>query len=92
MKPGDFADAKGEEFAHLLAIPGVREGVMRQLIDQATRHERAARALGAGLKIYFAEQDAADKVRDRFQQIEELRDVVIGFLPSSRPKPKGRAR
>ncbi len=92
MKPGDFADAKGEEFAHLLATPGVREGAMRQLIDQATRHARAARALGAGLKIYFAEQEAADKVRDRFQQIGELRDVVIGFLPPSRPKSKGRAR
>ena len=92
MKPGDFADAKSEEFARLLAIPVLRDNVMGQLVDQTTRHARAARALSAGLKIYFAEQDAADKVRKRFQETDELRDVVIGFLPPSRPKPKRRVR
>ncbi len=84
MRTGDFADAKGEGYALLLSLP-FRRQVLNQIVDVTTRHLRAARARGAGLKVYFAEKGAADLVRKEFKK-RDLGDVVVGLLPPSRPR------
>ena len=88
MKPGDFADAKGEEFARLVTLPFAGR-VTSKLVETTRKHLRAAKARGAGLKVYFAEKGAADHFRKEFK--EKGLDVAVGFLPPSRPK-KGRGR
>ena len=67
------------------------QSVVDDLVDTTTKHLRAAKALGAGLKVYFAEKDAADYFRKVFNK-RDLGDVVVGFLPPSRPKQRGRRR
>ena len=57
---------------------------MDDLVDTTERHLRAAQARGAGLKVYFAEKDAADNAQKVFE-VKEL-DVAVGFLLPSRPK------
>ena len=84
MRAGDFADAKGGGYALLLSPP-FRQQVLNQIVDVTTRHLRAARARGAGLKVYFAEKGAADLVR-RESKKRDLGDVVVGLLPPSRPR------
>ena len=92
MKPGDFADAKGEEYASLLTNPYFGDQVMDQITDVTERHLRAAKALGANLKVYFAEQSAADLVRAHFATKPAFNGVIVGYLPPSKPKPRGRSR
>ncbi len=84
MRAGDFADAKGEEYARLLTLR-FATSVMDQLVDVTERHRRAARTRGARLKVYFAEQDAANLARQVFNA-RGLGDVAVGVLPPSRPK------
>ncbi len=90
MRAGDFADAKGEEYAYLLTLPFAKS-IMDQLVDVTTRHWRAAQARGARLKVYLAEQDVIGQVRKEFDS-KGLKDVAVGFLPPSRPKPRRRPR
>ena len=76
----------------LLADPKIGEFVMKDLKEVTLRHLRAVQALGAGLKLYFAEKGAADWVRSRFADNEDLAKVAVGFLPPSKPKSRGRTR
>ncbi|WP_158807509.1 hypothetical protein [Beijerinckia sp. L45] len=86
MKPGDFADAKGQGYEQMLRNPKIADFVMADIEDQARRHLRAAEARGAGLKIYFAERGAAELVRDRFKEDKDLKDVVVAYLKPSKLK------
>lgn len=86
MRPGDFADAKGSGYAWLLSRKFGRK-VMDQIVDVTERHLRAARARGAGLKVYFAEKAAADFVRKEFKR--RRLDVVVGVIPPSGSRRKG---
>ncbi len=88
MQAGDFADAKGEEYSHLLTLPFAGR-VTNKLVETTRKHLRAAEARGARLKVYFAEQDAADHFREVFRE-RELGNVVVGFLPPSRPGQRRR--
>ncbi len=54
-----------------------------------SRHLRAARMCGARFKIYFAEQEAASRVREVFID-KGLGDIAVGVLPPSRPKQRVR--
>ena len=90
MRAGDFADAKGEEYARLVTLPFAGR-VINKLVETTEKHLRAAEARGAGLKVYFAEKDAADYFQKMFKADDRLRNVAVGFLPPSKPK-QGRRR
>ena len=62
---------------------------MQRLIRQAKRQLQVTQALGLGLKWYFAENVAADLVRERFDK-EGLSEIVVAYMP---PTPrKGRRK
>jgi hypothetical protein len=42
--------------------------------------------LGPGIKWYFAEESAADIVRDEFKKDKRLSRIVIAYMPPRRRK------
>lgn len=84
MQRGDMADAKGPRYEALLSAGGkLAESVMRKLETQAKNQLEVTRALGLGLKWYFAEKDAADYVRRWFEE-EGFGEIVIAYMPPRR--------
>ena len=86
MKKGDGVDAKGPGYAWRLAGEHA-EDVMQNLIKQAKRQLQVTRALGLGLKWYFAEEAAADAVRKSFVE-EGLSEIVISYMPPRRRRTR----
>jgi len=87
MKKGDLADAKGIAYAWLLTAGGKpTENTMNKLLHQAGRQMDVADALGLGIKWYFAEESAADIVRDEFKKDKRLSRIVIAYMPPRRRK------
>ncbi|MGP0059378.1 MAG: hypothetical protein ACLPID_08850, partial [Beijerinckiaceae bacterium] len=81
MKPGDFADAKGPGYEHLLRDNDyTNQGTMDQLFWQAERQTGATRPRGASTKWYFAEEWAADYVRKKFAA--DYSDIIIRYMPA----------
>ncbi len=81
MKPGDFADAKGPGYEHLLRDNEyTNRGTMDQLFQQAYLQTGATRPRGASVKWYFAEEWAADYVRKNFE--EDYGDIIIRYMPA----------
>jgi len=86
MKPGDFADAKGRQYERLFQIhPSTEAGAMKKLYRAAELQTGAARPLGAEIKWYFAEEYAADHVRERFSD-GPYSDIVIRYMPPRKRK------
>lgn len=81
MKPGDLVDAKGLRKDYLYSKGWSR--AMDEDVKQAKKELRAAKARGVGLKWYYAEQGAADRMRERFER-EDIRGIVIGVMPLRR--------
>jgi hypothetical protein len=87
MKKGDLADAKGIAYSWLLAAgKKPTANTMNKLLDQANRQIDVADALGLGLKWYFAEESAANFVRDEFKKDKRLSRIVITYMPPRRRK------
>jgi hypothetical protein len=84
MHKGDIAEAKGPRYAYLLSR-GFGEGIMQDLIRTAQKQKAVADDRGVGLKWYFAEQSAADAVRERFEK-EGLESIVISHMPPKKRK------
>jgi hypothetical protein len=59
---------------------------MNKLLDQAGRQMDVADALGLGVKWYFAEESAANVVREKFKNDERLSRIVIAYMPPRRRK------
>ncbi len=88
MQKGDYADAKGPGYARALRSSFQQQyGVMADLLDSAGRQTRAAAAVGARVKWYFAEEEAADFVRERFEKKSFFNDITIGYM---RPRKERR--
>lgn len=86
MRKGDAADAKGPRYEQLLSAGGtLAASVMQKLEKQARDQSDVTRALGLGLKWYFAEKGAADYVRGRFKD-DGLGEIVIAYMPPRRRK------
>jgi hypothetical protein len=84
MKPGDFADAKGEGYEHLLRDNEyTNRGTMENLFRQAYLQAGAMRPRGAAVKWYFAEKWAADYVREQFDNADDdYSDFIIQYMPA----------
>ena len=81
MQRGDFADAKGEGYAKALRSSFQQEyGVMADLVERAEKQTRATAAVGARVKWYFAEKEAADFVREQFENKSFFNDITIGYM------------
>lgn len=88
MQKGDFADAKGEGYAKALRSSFQQEyGVMADLIDRAQKQTRTAASVGARVKWYFAEEEAADFVRRRFLDERFVDQITIRVM---RPRKRHR--
>jgi hypothetical protein len=85
MKKGDFADGKGPGYAEALRSSFHQDiGVFPDLLERATKQTRTAASVGARVKWYFAEEEAADFVRERFKSKKFIKDITIGYMPPSK--------
>lgn len=87
MKPGDFVEAKGPRKAYLYSKSDSWARTLKEDAEQARKQDRVAKARGVGLKWSYAEKEAADIARKRFEK--EGFDITVGFMPPSR-RPRRR--
>ncbi len=77
---GTMVDAKGPEYANLLAFDAGRELVEEEFLDESARQLSALG--GRQLRWYFAEPAAADFARELFRTKDEGRErIEIVDLP-----------
>jgi hypothetical protein len=87
MRPGDFADAKGPGYEQVFKISkGVKEHEMERLAGQAEFQIGAAGPRGAAIKWYFAEEYAADEVREKFSESDRYSKITIAYMPGRKRK------
>ena len=87
MQKGDYADAKSEGFARALRSSFHQEhGVMADFLERAKNQTAAAAAVGARVKWYFAEKEAADFVRGEFEKTKFSSSITIGYMPPRKRK------
>ncbi len=83
---GTMIEAKGPGLAEVLENDSaiVAEGARTKLIRQATRQVQASG--GRDIEWYFAEEPAADKARDIFEENDYLSGRIIIFpVPAEVP-------
>ena len=81
LTTGDFVEAKGWEFRRLLLFKGEKMAtrVEARLMDQARRQVAAAGS--RHVRWYFAEVEAADRVRALFARDKELSHIEVIYEP-----------
>ncbi len=86
MQKGDLAEAKGERYSYFLSQAFSQGNVVDDLLRQAQLQTEAADASGRRIKWYFAEEWAANKVREVLSR--EYPDITVAYMPSRRRRRK----
>jgi hypothetical protein len=81
---GTMIEAKGPAFAKMLENAIMADSLAKQWVEQATSQLQASE--GRPLEWYFAEEKAADKAREVFNENSKLRGRILIFtVPAEAP-------